>query len=1188
MLMSNQYQCSMYSLRLLLLVVAIMYDAILVMGQTACSVADPICRCTYDTNNELRVDCDGTGQDLLEVPPGIPDDTVILVLNDHSIEAIGADDFTNLVNLRELYLVNNVIRSELIHQDAFKNLQNLELLDLNGNRISLEAAYANQFRFLQQLKHLDLGSNGIATIDAAFVHLFDQLDYLYLISNSLVCDCDLLWFKNWLINKQITSFVVSGAQCYTPESVQRQTIREAPFCIPVQRCYFCDQASTNGACNFATQLCSGANSVCQNTVRLNNGEFRITKACEQLDACLLSAQANQNECNSGTENSVCRYCCQGNLCNRPESAILNGYQFPFPNVLATTGPSSQAPTSTTSLLLPTTPSLTTPFVNITTNPPPTTPTLPLPTTKPLPSTHASTNTQSPSTNQPPATTHPSTVPPVLSTSPLDPSTPSRTTAAPLETFCPVEITQGETGLFSWPRTSAGDSAMVPCVYDAQAGPATRKCDQSPDRLEAAWQEPDTRRCPTASMILQDIANVTIGSENAVNVSEALADVTSVPDVLKPNDVTNAVSTFENLARALSVYANDNQEVFGNVLDSIDKLTRVPSPQLLASQTNDDSASRLVRSIDEFNLGVRFSSDLLVAETPSVDVIVFDIDDHMDNGLLFFGSGQPNGNAQPHLITNSSANNQGTVPNETTTSPDEIVKGSLFMPNSLLESVGDELKRCQFVMYEKTTFFDIIQESNRNRTQASQQESGDDGIQTTDTTTSGMNGGSNSTNSSVVNDCISTSCRLDYTTVINSVVISGSVGNLNIHDLDEPVTVTFKKFRMDADNPRCVFWKEEGNDGRGGWSNDGCYQSLDNSDDNNIVCKCNHLTNFAMLMDVYSGDPIPEGHQLVLSIISYAGCCISLIGLVLTLITYTCCGSNSRSKATTGKNIRGDKRAKVLVNFVISLILVNLFFIAGSLTAEFKDYLIDELCTAMAICLHFSLLAAMAWMAVQAFNLYMALVKVFEVYYSHFILKIMLGGWGIPLVIVGVTIGVDLQNYGSTNDICWLSGISFYVAFLVPICLVLIFNTFVFVTVTWKLCHLRKSKISQSNRFDLGAQLRASASITFLLGLTWVLGFFAIGEASLTFNYLFATFNSLQGFSVFVFQCLLQPDIRKRWVMVCCPSCSSEPYDSKSGAFSTSTRNRTNMVKQGNNNTGKTINTVSSSYTENPTYGYSEG
>ena len=128
--------------------------------------------------------------------------------------------------------------------------------------------------------------------------------------------------------------------------------------------------------------------------------------------------------------------------------------------------------------------------------------------------------------------------------------------------------------------------------------------------------------------------------------------------------------------------------------------------------------------------------------------------------------------------------------------------------------------------------------------------------------------------------------------------------------------------------------------------------------------------------------------------------------------------------------------------------------------------------------------------------------------------------------------------------CWLSGISFYVAFLLPVCLVLIFNVVVFVAVTWKLCKLRKSKISQSDRFDVAAQMRASVSITFLLGLTWVLGIFAIGEASLTFNYLFAIFNSLQGFSVFVFQCLLQPEMRRRWVAACCPYCAPEAPDSR--------------------------------------------
>ena len=133
--------------------------------------------------------------------------------------------------------------------------------------------------------------------------------------------------------------------------------------------------------------------------------------------------------------------------------------------------------------------------------------------------------------------------------------------------------------------------------------------------------------------------------------------------------------------------------------------------------------------------------------------------------------------------------------------------------------------------------------------------------------------------------------------------------------------------------------------------------------------------------------------------------------------------------------------------------------------------------------------------------------------------------------------------------CWLSGVPFYVAFLLPVCLILIFNVVVFVAVTWKLCRLRKSKISTSDRFDLGAQLRATVSVTVLLGLTWLLAFFAIGEASLTFSYLFAAFNSLQGFAVFVFQCLLQPEMRRRWVLACCPYCApetGESRDSKSG------------------------------------------
>ena len=44
-------------------------------------------------------------------------------------------------------------------------------------------------------------------------------------------------------------------------------------------------------------------------------------------------------------------------------------------------------------------------------------------------------------------------------------------------------------------------------------------------------------------------------------------------------------------------------------------------------------------------------------------------------------------------------------------------------------------------------------------------------------------------------------------------------------------------------------------------------------------------------------------------------------------------------------------------------------------------------------LHYFVLATWLWMAVEAFYMYHALVKVFQTYYSHFLLKSMLIAWG---------------------------------------------------------------------------------------------------------------------------------------------------------------------------------------------------
>ena len=70
---------------------------------------------------------------------------------------------------------------------------------------------------------------------------------------------------------------------------------------------------------------------------------------------------------------------------------------------------------------------------------------------------------------------------------------------------------------------------------------------------------------------------------------------------------------------------------------------------------------------------------------------------------------------------------------------------------------------------------------------------------------------------------------------------------------------------------------------GAWSNEGCNVSDIQKYDGYVNCTCNHLTNFALLLDVSQTRAKP----LALSIVTWIGCVISILGLVLTIITYSC-------------------------------------------------------------------------------------------------------------------------------------------------------------------------------------------------------------------------------------------------------------------------------------------------------------
>ena len=116
------------------------------------------------------------------------------------------------------------------------------------------------------------------------------------------------------------------------------------------------------------------------------------------------------------------------------------------------------------------------------------------------------------------------------------------------------------------------------------------------------------------------------------------------------------------------------------------------------------------------------------------------------------------------------------------------------------------------------------------------------------------------------------------------------------------------------------------------------------------------------------------------------------------------------------------------------------------------------------------------------------------------------------------------------------GLVVYIAVLAPIGLVLIHNLITFAVVMKGIVRQKPGRVHSRSNQDhkmFVQRCRQSISISCLLGLTWVFGFLAIDTASLTFQWLFCVLNSFQGLLIFVFFCLLQPDVKELFSRLNC-------------------------------------------------------
>ncbi|KAM9513474.1 adhesion G protein-coupled receptor B1-like isoform 6-T6 [Salvelinus alpinus] len=246
-----------------------------------------------------------------------------------------------------------------------------------------------------------------------------------------------------------------------------------------------------------------------------------------------------------------------------------------------------------------------------------------------------------------------------------------------------------------------------------------------------------------------------------------------------------------------------------------------------------------------------------------------------------------------------------------------------------------------------------------------------------------------------------------------------------------------------------------------------------------------------------------------SVTLMVGCGVSSLTLLLLVIIYV----------SVWRYIRSE-RSVILINFCLSIISSNALILIGQTQTRNK-----VICTLVAAFLHFFFLSSFCWVLTEAWQSYMAVTGRLR---NRIIRKRFLClGWGLPALVVAVSVGfTKAKGYGTVNY-CWLSleGGLLY-AFVGPAAAVVLVNMVIGILVFNKL--VSKDGITDMKLKErAGASLWSSCVVLPLLALTWMSAVLAITDRrSSLFQILFAVFDSLEGFVIVMVHCILRREVQE--------------------------------------------------------------
>ncbi|KAK3607062.1 hypothetical protein CHS0354_039716 [Potamilus streckersoni] len=726
------------------------------------------------------------------------------------------------------------------------------------------------------------------------------------------------------------------------------------------------------------------------------------------------------------------------------------------------------------------------------------------------------------------------------------------------TYCEEVTVRTPRGVYTWARTIAGVQSKLPCKVGKKSL-ATYDCD-----VYGHWVNLNVTSCEFTNELPRRLQ--TLATEN--NSTKILSDVKELQSVIaepfreKQGDKQESqnhvnvefVSLASRAIQRFSRHASLGEDVINPVLISVDKIMNVSDSVLLTAQRQDMACTRIVRAIEsipeqqlkESNKFSKTTDTILfnavkipLDSFPGIQCSIFDLS--MDKQAYNLQIMKSNVLVCSPPVTGK--NDTKVFQVRTLTSiliPSLPVPEEESVSNATVESQATDAEETSTTPETENLQFVFIWYDNAKLFP-----------QTTSRHEDPVLG------------------KREWRVV--SKVISASV-SVPAENLTNPVVLTFE---VPEDHGELVaaFWDFDANNGYGDWRTDGC--QVTDETENNVIVHCTHLTIFAVLELVEEPILQPVIMFRLMEAVVYISSCICILCLMAVLITYVSCF----------RFINIPKKMKhSIINISISIVLLVIAFTMGVKRTDHQ-----RACQIVGIAIHYLTLVAFFWITITSSNMYKKFVKadkppspppepVLMPLPPKPMLRFYLLGWGVPIIICGITAAVNMEFY-SQPEYCFLDWEPGLGAFFGPLGFLFLLNMMFFVRIS---CVIRGSKKlnlgmkeemeklqvndieltqpgnditnidSQSIHSDSSSkssvssildqerhpstQLNALVAILVLFIISWVTGALVVAKPfishiphqELIFSYFYGVFCAILGLFMVIFFCLTRKDSRTSW------------------------------------------------------------